>query len=181
MVGGFAVPVSAASVQGPPPIPTCVPGAGPCTETDHFTELAFLGRPLDCQGYFGGWVMISVTGNGVEHITVNKAQDFWFTTTFEGTASVTPVLVTVINNPPPQPPTITGVLRDYSRPVLTGHFQTWFGFEGNQNNFVGHDTGNLQLTAPDGTTYDVHFNDHLSSTPANPFVPHTIVFDTHCS
>lgn len=179
LFGGLALPVSAASGSGPPPNPTCFPSQGPCTETDHFSELSILGSPLNCPGYFSGWVAIDVVGNGVQHITVNNAQDFWFTTTFAGTATVTPVLVTITPNPPPQPPTIT-VMPDPSRPVLTGNLTTWFGFEGNKNNFVVHDTGNAQLTAPDGTTYDVHFNDQISSTGSNPFVPHRLVFHVTC-
>jgi len=178
MFGGLAAPASAASAPGPAPMPTCLPGAGPCTETDHFSQLTFLGWPLNCQGYFGSWVLIDVTGIGVQHITVNKAQDFWFTTTFEGAVTAKGVLVTITPNPT-GPPTFT-ISPDPSRPPLTGHFQTWIGFEGNQKNFVAHDTGNLHLTAPDGTAYAVHFNDHASSTAANPFVPHTLVMNTHC-
>lgn len=177
LFGGFALPVSAASGTGPPPTPTCT--VGPCQETDHFGELPILASPLNCPGYFSGWAFIDVVGNGIQHVNINKAQDFWFTTTFTGAATITPILVLVTPNPT-GPPTITVLGPDPSRPVLTGHLQIWFGFEGNRSNFSQSDTGNLQATAPDGTTYSVHFNDHINSVPANPFVPHTVVMHVSC-
>jgi hypothetical protein len=185
LFGGLALPASAASGSGPPPIPTCNPGGGPCQETDHFSQLQFIGAPLNCPAsapsYFSGFVFIDGTGNGIQHINVNAAQDFWITTTFTGTVTIHPILVTVIPNPPPQPPTIIVLGPDPSRAVLTGRLQMWFGISANNKNQVLSDTGNLQATAPDGTMYSAHFNDHLNSIPSNPFAPHTIVMHTTCS
>jgi hypothetical protein len=173
-----AIPASAGST-GPAPILTCVPGAGPCQETDHFSQLQFLGGPLNC-GYFSGWSSVQVTGEGIQHINVNGAQDFWETSTFTGAAVISPILVQVTPNPPPAPPTITMLGPDPNRPVLTGHLQSWFGFQGNQNNFSESGTANVQATSADGTSYSLHLNDHLNSTGNNPFVPHTIVMDVSC-
>jgi hypothetical protein len=182
LFGGLALPASAASGSGPPPIPTCNPGGGPCQETDHFSQLQILGSPLNCPGYFGGWALLDVTGNGIQHINVNKAQDFWLTTTFTGAATISPLLVVTKPNPDPtQPPIIVSIAPDPSRPVLTGRLTTWFGIEGNKQNFVMSDTGNVQATAPDGTTYTAHFNDHANTVPGNPFAPHTIVMHANCS
>jgi hypothetical protein len=174
-----AIPAAAGST-GPPPIPTCFPGAGPCQETDHFSQLQFLGGPLNCPGYFSGWSAVQATGEGIQHINVNGAQDFWETSTFTGAVVISPILVQVTPNPPPAPPTITVLGPDPNRPVLTGHLQSWFGFEGNRNNFSTSDTANFQGTSPDGTPYSFHFNNHLNSTGNNPFVPHTIVMDISC-
>jgi hypothetical protein len=174
-----AIPASAGST-GPPPIPTCVPGVGPCQETDHFSQLQFLGSPLNCPGYFSSWSAVQATGEGIQHINVNGAQDFWETSTFTGAAVISPILVQVTPNPLPAPPTITVLGPDPNRPVLSGHLQAWFGFQGNRNNFSTSDTANFQGTSPDGTPYSLHFNNHLNSTGNNPFVPHTIVMDVSC-
>jgi hypothetical protein len=188
-----AVPAYANSGSGPPPNPTCYPsafappgqpGTGPCTETDHFGTLDFLGSPLNCPGYFSGWSAISATGNGIQHITVNRADDFWLTSTFTGTATITPLIVIV--GPPPgpgQPPTITVVGVDPARPSLSGHLETWFGISGNRSNYVIHDVGNFHGTSVAVTpvqSFSLHFIDHISSIPSNPFAPHTVIMDASC-
>ena len=86
LFAALALPASASSGTGPPPIPTCHPGVGPCQETDHFGELVFYGSPLGC-GALNEWAFIQQTGNGVQHINVNKAQDSWFTSTMVGPAT----------------------------------------------------------------------------------------------
>jgi hypothetical protein len=171
----LATPASA----NQPPVPTCFPGVGPCTETDHFTELTFLAGPMNCppSSPFSGWAIGAFTGNAVQHITVNGAQDFWVTSTIEGQITFSPILPPDFST---NPPTITP---DPSRPTIAGQATAWFGFEGNLKNFVFHDTGHFHgSTLPPFPTQsvDLHFQDHVSSTGANPFVPHTVVMHLSC-
>ena len=70
---------------------------GPCSETDHFTAQAGLQTPLqpggatNCPSWItDDFVVLDMSGNGVEHVTINKAQDFWFTTTFSGNGTASP-------------------------------------------------------------------------------------------
>jgi hypothetical protein len=140
-----------------PPQPSCYPGAGPCTETDHFTQVAFPGSPIPACGLPAVW--IDVTGNGVQHFTVNKAQDFWATSTFEGAATISLLSVTLDRNGNP----IFGP----GAPYATGHLATWFGISANNQNYVVHDTGNLNGTTTTGATISLHFVDHASSIPPN--------------
>jgi hypothetical protein len=178
MFGILALPVSAASGTGPPPIPTCgAPGTGPCTETDHFSTEGppfpiFNACPPDL-----GFYLLSTNGNGVQHITVNNAQDGWFTSTFEGTATLDPILVSIDFTT--NPPTITVLGPDGSRPAISGHTAMWFGGSFNKQNYVLHDTGNFRgstVTSP-SRTVDLHFIDHANSVPPNnlppPFGPPT--------
>ena len=191
LVVALSLPVMADSGSGPPPLPSChpaitlpsgqvIPSTGPCTETDHFSDGSFIGTPLPCSGpapFASGWVSAVFFGNGVQHITVNAKDDFWFTTTFTGTGTFFPIL-------PPDfttnPPTITP---DPTRPAAAGQLTEWFGLESNANNFVFHDTTHFigQTVAPFPVqTVDMHFNNHVSSTGQNPFVPHTIVMHLSC-
>lgn len=186
MFGILALPVSAASGTGPPPIPTCGPGAGPCQETDHFGQLAFYGSPLPgCGGVFTEWAYIQQTGNGVQHVNVNGAQDFWFTSTMVG--QMTLVIGTVLLDSNGNPildsngnPIFT---QDLTKPTYAGHMQQWFGASFNKNNFTNSGTTNFQGSGSDGSTLAVHFNLHLNTTGKTPFVPNmnSMHFDVHCS
>jgi hypothetical protein len=186
----LSLPAFASSGSGPAPVPTChptitlpdgtvIPSTGPCTETDHFSDLTFLANPLACPAGspFSGWAIATFTGNGIQHVTVNAKGDSWFTTTFTGTGSFTPILMPDFST---TPPTIT---LDPTQPTLVGHLTMWFGFESNAKNFVAHDTahfiGVTQAPFP-VQKVDVHFADHFSSTGNNPFVPHTVVMHISC-
>lgn len=181
----LSLPAVADSGSGPPPLLSChpaitlptgqaIPSTGPCTETDHFSDGSFIGTPLACPGpapFAGGWVFGSFSGNGVQHITVNSKDDFWFTMTFTGTGTFYPVMPPPTFNPDP------------TRPAAAGKLTEWFGFEGNANNFVFHDTTHFigETLAPFPVqSVDMHFNNHVSSVPANPFLPHTIVHHLTC-
>jgi hypothetical protein len=156
-----ALPASAGSGSGPPPVPWChpamgpgLPSTGPCTETDHFSQLAFPVAPTPgCGPQTFGFLM--ATGNGVQHVIVNKAGDSWFTTTFTGSAQIFAVDLST------NPPTIGPLL-------ASGHITTWFGGEFNKQNYVLHDTTTFQGTdAVSGQSIHLHFVDHASSVPPN--------------
>lgn len=101
-----------------------------------------------------GIAIVSSDGNAIQHFTLNKAQDFWFTSTFTGDAAVYPVVqpVQFDNN--------GNVIVDTSGPALyTGHLTTWFGQEDNNKNGVTHATVSFHGASPAGTT--VNLNGHI--------------------
>lgn len=166
---------------------------GPCTETDHFTNQNGWQTPLNsaskatnCPSWVtDDYVLLTMGGNGVEHVTVNKAQDFWFTTTFTGTG-------TAAFYPPSSLADI--VLDDQGNVVsvnvvgpadtaVTGHLSDTFGGSGNNKNAVLHGTIDLSGTDQSGNSIAVHHNQHTSWTGGQvPFVdmPHLAVDDVHC-
>jgi hypothetical protein len=125
---------------------------GPCTETDHFSELAFPATPIPGCGPQTLTIIVA-TGNGVQHVTVNQAGDAWFTSTFTGNAQI---FTPDFSKSPP-----LGAL------LASGHLTTWFGGEFNKQNYVLHDTGMFQGTAVTGESIFLHFADHASSVPPN--------------
>jgi hypothetical protein len=177
LFGTLALPVSAASGTGPPPIPTCGPGLGPCQETDHFGSLVFYGNPLGCPGIFTEWAFIQQTGNGVQHINVNGAQDFWFTSTMVGPMTLVVGTVTFDSN---------GNLiftQDLSKPTFTGMLQQWFGASFNNKNYSNSGTINLQATGSDGSSISLHANFHINTTGVQPGIPNlnSAHFDIRCT
>ncbi|HEX9095393.1 MAG TPA: hypothetical protein VF990_04745 [Candidatus Dormibacteraeota bacterium] len=182
----LALPASANSGTGPPPIPTCGPGLGPCQETDHFGQLTFLGSPLPgCTGIFTEWVFIQQTGNGVQHINVNSAQDFWVTTTMVGpmTLVVGTVLLDSNGNPILDANGNPIFTQDPSKPTFTGMLQQWFGASFNNKNFSNSGTINLQATGSDGSHIAVHASTHINTTGMQPFIPNlnSAHFDVKCT
>jgi len=144
-----ATPVSANVASGP----ACYPGVGRCNGTDHFTQAAFPGMAIPACSLPPVW--IEVNGNGVQHITVNAAQDFWLTSTLEGTATITLLPFDSQGHP------IFGP----GAPYATGHLTMWFGISANNQNYVVHDTGNVTATTTTGVPISLHFVDHASSIP----------------
>jgi hypothetical protein len=163
----LAVPGSAGSGSGLPPTPTChpalgpgFPSTGPCTETDHFSELAFPVAPAPGCGPQTP-AFLTATGNGVQHVTVNNASDSWFTTTFTGDATIS---VLVVSGTPPN------LIFSGGAPLLSGHITAWFGGEFNMQNYVLHDTVTFQGTdLTTGQSVHLHLVDHASSIPPNDF------------
>jgi hypothetical protein len=89
-----------------------------------------------------------VTANGVFHINVNGAGDFWITETITGSASI-----------------ITGTP---AAPVnhFTGHLEAWFGQENNMPIGVMNDVANVMGTNLDtGQSLRVHFEQHALYVP----------------
>jgi hypothetical protein len=76
-----------------------------------------------------------INGNGVFHVTVNKAGDSWVTGTVQGD------FVTVDSSD-----NVTG----------TGHAQSWFGSEDNKQNGVQHFTANGYANMLDGSRIGFH-------------------------
>jgi hypothetical protein len=174
-------PLGAVASSGPPPIPSCVPGAGPCQETDHFSDLTFVGSPLPgCTTVTHAVLIDTEGGNGVQHINVNGAQDFWETMTLVGPTTIVQgtAQFDAMNN------YIPGTfVADLSLPTFSGQFQQWFGLEANKSNFSATGTSNFHGTSSTGASATLHFNLHFNSTGAAPFVPNvsSMHFDVSCS
>ncbi|HEY7985079.1 MAG TPA: hypothetical protein VID73_12965, partial [Ktedonobacterales bacterium] len=89
-------------------------GATSFTQTFHnATQVMPSNNP--CSGATG---TLTLTYNGVFHVTVNRAGDFWVTGTMTGTFLFVP--------------------DDASQPTFTGHFTSWFGTSANNHNSVDH-------------------------------------------
>src|SRR5713226_2860469 len=123
-----------ASAQGELPCTPTASGNGAATCTVQIRDVTF--GPFPVVGFTcpdgttvpGG--MLTVTFNtGIFHITVNKAGDFWATSTQEGTF----------------------VLLADSGVTFTGHIAGWFGESVNNQNFVLHSTFNVVATGSDGS------------------------------
>jgi hypothetical protein len=98
--------------------------------------------------------IVSTDGNVVQHSTTNKAQDFWFTSTFTGDAAVYPLVQ------PVQYDSNGNVLVNTSGPALyTGHLTTWFGQEDNNQNSVFHATASFH--GADAAGNAVNLNGHM--------------------
>lgn len=115
-------------------------GATTSTQNDHGLVTTFHVDSI-CGAPSG---TLTATVNDVFHTTVNKAGDFWLTSTQEGWFTIVP--------------------DDPSLPNFAGHFAAWFGVSINVNNSVQHDITNVFATANDGsgTTVTIHAVDHLS-------------------
>lgn len=85
---------------------------------------------------------ITLTYNGVFHVTVLPSGASWATGTMTGTAVLAPT--------------------DSSLPTYTGHFTSWFGDENNQQNGVEHSTLTIHATGSDGSTLTFHDTSHMS-------------------
>jgi hypothetical protein len=170
-----ALPAGAAS--GPPAL-TCYPGVGPCQETDHFGQDAFLASPIPGCSTLTGWALVSIEGNGVQHMTVNSAQDFWFAFKEEGATTIVQGNVVLDANGNP-----VSFTPDASRPTFTGHFQQSFGEQRNNNNYSSSSTIDLQATSTSGASITLHVNMHANTTGSAPTIPNlnSLHSDIRCS
>jgi hypothetical protein len=109
---------------------------------------------------------LPITGNAIQHLTVNGAGDGWFTTTFEGQAQL--FEGTVIDD--------QGDVAAVGPLLYTGHLTTWFGAEDNNKNGVFHATLSFQGTSADGSQqlhlhaqFDITMNANgtITATPTN--------------
>ncbi len=186
-VAAVTLPLLTASAASANPAPELACGTtqpGPCTETAHFTDqnewLTPQGStlPADCPSFIDTDVtLVTGTGNGVEHTTVNKAQDSWFTSTFTGDVTLTLYpLSSVVLDPGGNVIAVVGP-PDANQPVFTGKQTEWFGGSFNNKNSVGHGTLMLDVTGG-GQSLHVHNVFHASWAPgADPNGPPTKAFD----
>jgi hypothetical protein len=112
-----------------------------------------------CTGQPG--TLTAVAANDVFHVTsFTNGDEFWVTSTSEGTATFTP------DNP-------AGI-------SASGHFTSWFGESSNSQNDAQHDTNTFQLNGTDGSHVVVHATDHLSTNANGVVTVNFSKFDFHC-
>src|SRR4249919_3171123 len=147
-----------------------------CNQTAHFSSTSEQLTPLaptkesGCPAFvLNDYGDLEASGNGVEHSTVNKAGDGWFTTTFTGTATITPFLDPGLTTPDP-------TVLPYS-----GHLTEWFGGSFNRSNMVEHSTFHFQGTDANGNSLSITDISHFNTNAANPFGPPNSFEITHCS
>lgn len=187
----FAVGTGPAHADNAPPQACGSTQPGPCSETDHFTSQDTWETPLgatnaSCPSWVtGDYVLLAMSGNGVEHVTVNKAQDFWFTTTFtgSGTATFYPAssLANIVTDD--QGNIVSVDIVGPPDATVTGHLTDWFGGSGNNKNAVFHGTITLSGSDQAGNPISVHDTQHTSWTGAQmPFVdpPHLDFNEATC-
>lgn len=114
-------------------------GATSFTQTFHNASQTIV-DVIPCRGIPAA---ITLTYNGVFHININKAGDFWVTGTMTGDFVAVPF--------------------DATQPTFSGHFTTWFGESDNKQNFVDHSTFIVHGTGSDGSTIKFHDTAHVSA------------------
>jgi hypothetical protein len=186
-VAVVTVPLLTASAASANPAPELACGMtqpGPCSETAHFTDQnewltpPDVGLPASCPSFIAtDAALVTGTGNGVEHITVNKAQDAWFTSTFTGDVTITLYpLSSVVLDPDGAVIAVVGP-PDATQPVFTGKQTEWTGGSFNNKNSVVHGTLMLDVVGG-GQTLNVHSVFHGSWAPGvDPNGPPTKFFD----
>jgi hypothetical protein len=138
------------------------------TQTTHFSSIHEYDTAINPQTNNGcpSWavndvVHIDMNGNGIQHTTQNGNDDFWFTTTFTGTGTITfytgaPIFDNDGN--------VTGVTGSPEKQVA-GHLTQWFGFEANAQNSVQHGTVTFVGTVVGGSAITLHFHNQAVWTP----------------
>jgi len=189
----FAIGAGPAHADNAPPQACGSTQPGPCSETDHFTSQNAWETPIgattnatNCPSWVtDDYVLLAMDGNGVEHVTVNKAQDFWFTTTFTGTGTATfypaSSLANIVTDD--QGDIVSADVIGPPDVTVSGHLTDWFGASGNNKNAVFHGTINLHGSDQDGNPVSIHDTQHTSWTGAQlPFVdpPHVAFNDVAC-
>ena len=106
--------------------------------------------------------LMSTSGNAILHSTVNKANDFWFTSTYTGDAAVYPIVFDSLGNPE-----VDGndndVVETSGAPLATGRLTTWFGEADNKQNGVQHATLTFKGVEADGTAVSISGHFHIST------------------
>jgi hypothetical protein len=137
---------------------------GPCSQTAHFTDdnEFFTPQPgaSSCPSFVQtDYAHVVGSGQGVEHVTIDKAQDAWLTSTFTGT-------VTLTIYPPSSlsfdgDGNVSGIIGppEPNLPVFTGKLTEWFGGSFNNQNATITGTVNLALSGG-GLALSVHALEH---------------------
>jgi hypothetical protein len=167
----LASPASASGQSSP----TCLPGPNACSQTIHFTSNPPFAVPFPCSSLAGLDVISEFNGNGVFHINVNGAGDFWVTGTYTGAISVQPALSVVLD----KYRNVVSFVPDPSRPSATGRVTDWFGFQQNHSNAVGSNTVNAQVTTSAGQSVAFHLNGHIQFSATGAVIRSS--FDFHCA
>ena len=175
-----------ASADNPPQLACGNTQLGPCSETAHFTSSQGFSTPppaaggTNCPAYLLSDIsFMDFAGHGVEHITVNKAQDAWFTSTFTGTGTFTEYPATSLANiVVDDQGNLSADIVGPPDAIVTGHLTEWFGGSFNNKTVVFTDTITFTGTDQNGVSIHLHAVDHTSwNATSTPFVdPPTLNF-----
>jgi hypothetical protein len=160
-----------------------------CSETAHFDSVDQWMTPLgagdNCPSYVAAdFAYMTGTGNGIEHDNINKAGDFWATTTFTGQVTITfyaPANVTAIVDD--QGDVTSATVTGPPDAVVSGHFTQWFGVSDNNQNGTFGLTFSLEGTDQAGNPVSLHGNQHANWTAGTePFSgpPHHAKYTVSC-
>jgi hypothetical protein len=117
-------------------------GAGAVSQTQVFHNATQSFADVDpCTGTRG---TVTITFNGVFHVTTLANGTFWATGTQTGTFVFTPT--------------------DPTKPTDTGRFTVWFGDNDNLRNDAETSTAVIRGTRSDGTSFVFHDVEHLNTT-----------------
>jgi hypothetical protein len=179
-----------ANAETAPELPCGNTVSGPCTDTAHFDQvdqwLSPLGAGDNCPAYVvDDFALMVGTGNGIEHVNINKAGDFWATTTFTGQVSVafydpSNVVASVDDQGDVVSATVTGPADG----VLSGHFTQWFGVSDNKQNGTFGQTFSFDGTDAQGNAIKLHGTMHETWTPGTETFsgpPHHAKFAVSCT
>ena len=164
--------------------------AGP-SQTVHFNSQQMFGTPTgpttnvsNCPApVINDYVDINATGNGVAHQNTNPAGDFWATTTFTGSGTVTfyPASSLTFDSQG----NVTGIVGP-SDMTVSGHLKDWFGISSNKQNQVATGTvtfiGTITAGAGAGSPIKFHNLTHAGwQVGSDPNGPPDFFFDkAHC-
>ena len=146
-----------------------------CSDSAHYTDLDAWETPLGttapgCPSYLAGdYVLMQATGDGLEHISINKNGGFWTNNTFTGTGTITfydpaNVDVTVIDDDGDITATPTGA----PDTVLSGHLTQSFGAEQTRQGLVFGNTFAFGGTDTSGKPVSIHVTQHQNWNPTHP-------------
>jgi hypothetical protein len=160
-----------------------------CSETAHFDAvdqwMTPLGAGTGCPSYVADdFAYLVGSGNGIEHDNINKAGDFWATTTFTGQVTITfyapdNVIASVDDQGDVTSATVTGP----PDATLTGHFTQWFGVSDNKQNGTFGLTFSFEGADQAGNPVSLHGDQHANWTPGTaPFAgpPHHAKYAVSC-
>lgn len=135
------------------------------SSTTHFTSVMSWGTPTapttnmsNCPAaVLDDYNFVDATGHGVSHQNTNPAQDFWATSTFTGTGTVTFYPASSLSFD--SQGNVTGVTGP-SDMTVSGHLTDWFGISANKQNSVFHGTVNFKgmIAAGPGAGSPIRFH-----------------------
>jgi hypothetical protein len=99
-------------------------------------------------------LIVSTTGNAIEHDTVNKAGDFWFTSTYTGGGAVYLATDVTYDRNSDAPASIS----PGAQPMYVGHLTTWFGQNDNNKNSNSSVTASFHGTSTADPNQTVNLN-----------------------
>jgi hypothetical protein len=182
------VAAAPAAADSPPSMACGTTIVTSCSQTVHYSDLDTWFPPPgpgdNCPAYLeDDFGHVVATGNGVEHVTINKAGDFWSTVTFTGDATITLYAPDNVDVTFDQDGNVAATPIGPPDAVVTGHLTQWFGASDNKQSGEFGQTTTVQGVDQDGNAITIHMTQHANWTPGSePFddPPHHAQADFSC-